>query len=427
MTPRPIPTNLHQREQFMDALRGFAILGIFIVNLSGLCLYNPEDTSRGWHFGELDKQVFFLQHVFLEGKFYSIFSLLFGWGLALQIKRTHTDAGAIKVSPLIIRRLIFMFLIGLIHLMVIWSGDIIALYALVGFVLLAFIRIDSRKLLVLATVFIVAPILVYWLRMQLPALNKPAEYFSSIGEFLDTKLLGNPNQEDLVNLVKRGSVTELIIYNFDGAFFRFGDLIFQSRFLKVLGMFLMGYFLGISGYFKILMENRRSLLIILAVGLTIGLPANYLLAEFMETPDNYRQFKIEGLYQTIAYALGVVPLALAYVSLLALIFRNAVGNQIMKLLMPVGKMALTNYIFQSLFCTVLFFGVGFGLMGTLGPIAWTLFAIIVFVFQIIFSTLWLQFFQFGPLEWVWRSLTYVKMQPFRVDTLPIGRTPAPNA
>src|SRR5688572_32783383 len=123
MTERPVPVDLSEREQFMDALRGFAILGIFIVNLIGLCVYNPDNTTVGWHFAGLDKEMLFLQHLFLEGKFYSIFSLLFGWGLALQIKRTQTDKDRFRVHPIIIRRLLFMFLIGLIHIAVIWNGD----------------------------------------------------------------------------------------------------------------------------------------------------------------------------------------------------------------------------------------------------------------------------------------------------------------
>ncbi|HEX6890329.1 MAG TPA: DUF418 domain-containing protein [Chryseolinea sp.] len=411
MTERPVAVNLSEREQFMDALRGFAILGIFIVNLSGLSLYNPDNVSVGWHFGSLDKEMLFLQHLFLEGKFYSIFSLLFGWGLALQIKRTQPDTGKLRVHPVIIRRLVFMFLIGLIHLAVIWNGDIITLYALVGFVLLLFIRIQPGKLVLIGVVSLLVPIVSYWFRIQAPILNKPADFFHSVCQHLDSKLLGISTAEDFANLLRRGSMRELLVYNFDGAFYRFGDLIFQSRFFKVLGMFLIGYALGTSGYFKMLLAGRWTLWILAAIGLLIGLPANYLMAKFMETPSNYERLTMEGFYQTIAYALGVAPLALAYVSLLALLFRTTIGNQIIMLLTPVGKMALTNYILHSLLGIVTFYGIGFGLMGTLGPIAWTVFALLVFAFQIIYSTIWLQYFHFGPLEWVWRSLTYRKRQP----------------
>ena len=411
MTKRPVPVDLSEREQFMDALRGFAILGIFIVNLIGLCVYDPGNTTVGWHFAGLDKEMLFLQHLFLEGKFYSIFSLLFGWGLALQIKRTQTDTGSFRVHPIIIRRLLFMLLIGLIHIAVIWNGDIITLYALTGFVLLLFVRVHPGKLLIIGLGCLLVPIVSYWLRIQVPILNKPADFFHSVCQDLDSKFLGISTPEDYANLLRRGSLRELLIYNFDGAFYRFGDFIFQSRFFKVLGMFLIGYALGTSGYFKILLTSRWSLWILAAICLLVGLPANYVMAKFMETPSNYGRLTIEGLYQTIAYAFGVAPLALAYVCLLALLFRSKAGNQIIMLLTPVGKMALTNYIFHSLLCIVLFYGIGFGLMGTLGPIAWTVFALIVFVFQIIYSTIWLRYFQFGPLEWLWRSLTYGKLQP----------------
>ena len=226
MTTRSVPVGLNEREHFMDALRGFAILGIFVANLSGLSFYDPNDTTSGWHFPELDKQMLFLQHVFIEGKFYSIFSLLFGWGLALQIKRTQASSGD-SVSPIIFRRLFFMLLIGLVHVAVIWNGDIITLYALTGFVLILLIRIEPNKLFILGVVSLFIPILSYWLKMQYPVLNKPAEFFYSACQYLDDKLLGISTKEEFSNLVRRGSFWELLIYNFDGAFQRFGILIFH--------------------------------------------------------------------------------------------------------------------------------------------------------------------------------------------------------
>jgi uncharacterized protein len=414
MVDRPAPVSHNEREQFMDALRGFAILGIFIVNLSGLALYNSNNQTTGWHFGELDKQMLFFHHFLLEGKFYSIFSLLFGWGLALQITRNQLTAQTSTIPSVIKRRLFFMLIIGVIHLAVIWNGDIIALYALVGFVLLLFVRMAPGKLLIIGSFSLFVPILSYWLRMQNPALNKPAEFLYSICQGLDSKLLGISSPEDFANLIRRGSLSELIVYNFDGAFYRFGDLVFQSRFFKVLGMFLIGYAFGISGCPRTLLNNNTKYLWITAIiGFVIGIPTNYVMAKFMETPSNYSRLTMAGFYQTLVYALGVAPLALAYVSMLALCYRSKVGNHVMMLLTPVGKMALTNYIGQSLLCIVIFYGIGFGLMGTLGPIAWTVFALIIFTFQIIFSLIWLQYFQFGPLEWLWRTLTYGKIQPMR--------------
>jgi uncharacterized protein len=132
--------------------------------------------------------------------------------------------------------------------------------------------------------------------------------------------------------------------------------------------------------------------------------------------DDYFDLKINGWYETVTYALGVVPLALAYVGLLMLSFQTNIGNKILLLISPVGKMAFSNYLMHSLIGNFVFLGAGLGYMGQVGPVYLTLFGILVFVFQIVLSTIWLKYFQYGPIEWVWRSLTYNKRQAFRVNS-----------
>ncbi|HQV36904.1 MAG TPA: DUF418 domain-containing protein, partial [Flavobacterium sp.] len=128
----------------------------------------------------------------------------------------------------------------------------------------------------------------------------------------------------------------------------------------------------------------------------------------------YYNLKESGWYLTIFYALGVVPMALTYVGLMMLGFQTKLGNRLLQVVAPVGKMAFTNYLMHSLIGNFVFLGAGLDMMGQVGPVFFTLFGITVFVFQIIFSTLWLNHFQYGPAEWVWRSLTYKKRQPFLV-------------
>jgi uncharacterized protein len=130
----------------------------------------------------------------------------------------------------------------------------------------------------------------------------------------------------------------------------------------------------------------------------------------MENPDNYYNLKIEGWYETVAYAFGVAPLAMVYVAILALLFQQEIFQKILNLVAPVGKMAFTNYMSHSIIGIVVFHNIGFGYMQQLGIFALTIFAAAVFIAQIIISTIWLRFFEFGPVEWVWRSLTYGKMQ-----------------
>lgn len=397
----------------MDALRGIAILGIFIINLASLTWYSADQLPGGIY-SAYDETMLFLQHWFIEGKFYSIFSLLFGWGLALQMKRSQGH-GKMVVAPLIKRRLLFMFALGLIHLVFIWPGDIVAFYALVAWLLVPFINQTPRKLVLMGVVCVLMPILLYWLKMNYPVFKAPSDFLFSMLDRMDQYFFGfsGPEaSEKFVDLFKKGRLIDFLIFNFEGLFWRFGDLFFQSRIFKVLGMFMVGFALGKSGYFSHLMLNPRILWWIAGIGFLVGLPYNYMLAVIMrDLPDTYYTLQPEGLWRTVVYAVGVVPLALAYVASLALFFGTRIGHKVLMRVAPVGKMAFTNYISHSVVCVIIFFGVGLGYMGMLGPVAWTLFAVVIYAAQIVFSTLWLKKFEYGPLEWVWRSLTYGRIQP----------------
>lgn len=122
---------------------------------------------------------------------------------------------------------------------------------------------------------------------------------------------------------------------------------------------------------------------------------------------------LQELYQTIAYALGVVPLALAYVGILMLLFQRGWGKKLLLPFAPAGKMAFSNYVIQSLIGNFVFLSARLGYMRQVGPVYYTLFGIIVFIIQVIISTAWLKYFNYGPVEWLWRSATYKKWQPFR--------------
>jgi uncharacterized protein len=129
--------------------------------------------------------------------------------------------------------------------------------------------------------------------------------------------------------------------------------------------------------------------------------------------SDYYMLKENGLYQTIVYAMGVVPLALSYVALFMLLFQTSAGKKFLSLLAPVGKMAFSNYISQSLIANFIFLGAGLGYMGQVGPVYYTLLGLIIFTGQVIVSTIWLKYFNYGPLEWLWRSATYKKWQPMK--------------
>jgi uncharacterized protein len=220
------------------------------------------------------------------------------------------------------------------------------------------------------------------------------------------------SEEDFMKLMKEGSWWDQLKANIGGFFFRYGYLFFVSRIPKVLGMFLIGYVIGRSDFYKNIGQHKKLLYWVLGLGFTIGLPANYMLSQYMGHHSmEYFTLKKEGWYQTIVYALGVAPLAMAYVAAFMLLFQQRVCKKTLSLIAPVGKMAFSNYISQSLIGNFVFLGAGLGLMGQVGPVYYTLLGIAVFVVQVIGSTIWLRFFNYGPLEWLWRSATYKRWQP----------------
>lgn len=406
------PTQSSEREIFMDVLRGFAILGIFIANLNGFSFYKEGDHETGpFLLPALDHKMAFLHHMFIEGKFYSIFSLLFGWGIALQFKRA--EAKGINVLPTVKRRLFFMLILGAIHLLI-WPGDIVFFYAILGFIFLPLRKFSNQTLLIIAGVLVLLPIALYAAKTHWAWLNAPAGILYMTGERVGVALTGAGSEAEYIAFIKTAGWWQVMLGNIAGFFFRYGYLFFVSRIPKVLALFCIGYVLGRSGFHTKIQQHKKILYLVVVLGLLIGLPANFYLARYMSYfMDDYWNLKINGLYQTIAYALGVMPLALVYVALCMLSFQTGIGKKIMSLLAPVGKMAFSNYVMHSLIGNFVFLGAGLGYIGKVGPVYYTLFGIAVFIVQIIVSTLWLNYFNYGPLEWLWRSATYKKWQTLR--------------
>lgn len=152
---------------------------------------------------------------------------------------------------------------------------------------------------------------------------------------------------------------------------------------------------------------------ICVAGLLIFIPLNYILVSVLKNDTAYYNLEIEGLVYTIAFAFIVFPLAIFYMMALALMYDRKWIQKLLKPVLAVGKTAFSNYVLQSLIGIIVFYGIGFGLAEQFGPLAWTVCALIIFTFQMIVSNIWLNYFRFGPLEWIWRSLTYNKIQPLR--------------
>ena len=405
----PVPTR--DRVWIMDALRGFAILGILIANLNTFTFYMFGPVPDGRFLSAYDGTVQFWHHVLIEGKFYSIFSFLFGWGIALQLSRIV--GGEKPAVNLVRRRLGIMFLLGIAHLIFLWIGDIVAFYALVGFLLLPMRHWKTKTLFITAIALILSPILLYFLKMQWPFLAAPTGILmQTAGGIWDYFFPGASDDAGLNAAVHNATYIDIIKLDIGGLFMRYGDLFFQSRISKVLGMFIFGYLMGREGFYKKALDDKGLLVKMAIAGILIGLPANYALANYMEG-DGYYNLTLQGWYQTVVYALGVAPLAFAYMAIFFLLAHSRVGRGILQQFRYVGKMAFSNYILHSVIGLFFFTGVGLALDRQVGPLYYTLFGFTVFLVQIVLSRIWLHYFEYGPVEWIWRSATYRKWQPMK--------------
>ena len=277
------PVQTKEREIFMDVLRGFAILGIFIANLNGFSWYNESAKATGpYLLPEADHTMSFLHHMLIEGKFYSIFSLLFGWGIAMQFKRAEEKG--VNALPTVRRRLFFMLLLGAIHLLL-WPGDIVFFYALLAFILLPLRKFSNKTLLITGCILVLSPILLYWLKMTWPVLNYPSEIILKTATKVEASVVNIKSQEDFVQIMKHGdSWLDQVKMNIVGFFYRYQYLFFVSRIPKVLGIFLIGYVVGRSDFYKNISQHKKLLYWIICGGLIIGLPANYFFGVLYEQP-----------------------------------------------------------------------------------------------------------------------------------------------
>jgi uncharacterized protein len=412
MTTTHSPTLLPnmERAKILDILRGFALLGIYIANSQFLSGYGfmPEETKNQLATSKIDNILRMLQFILVEGKFYSLFSLLFGIGFSI-ILVTNERRGSNGLT-VFYRRLLILILFGLAHLLLLWEGDILMLYGLIGLLLPLFRKCTDRTLLTWAACLILAPILadIVWLSLGWtpgqPLLRRGIAVSEAYG--ITEQNFGSY----LFN--KESGYAEVLKWCQGGIYFRYQYILDSGRIMKVLGIFLVGYYVGRKKmyvrpeeHFGILKRVRKWGFII---GIPVSIAAFYFIIDDKNVPRNWA-----GLADTVCYALGVVPMSLAYTASITLFWIRHKESTMLNRLAPAGRMALTNYIFQTIFSVVIFYGVGFGLGHSFGYTYVLLIVVAVYLFQVLYSTLWLRYYNYGPLEWIWRMLTYGKALPLR--------------
>ena len=386
----------------VDIVRGFALFGVLLVNMYGF-----GADSIAWN-SATDQLAYSTMHIFFESKSWTLFSLLFGFGFALQLERAH--ARGLRAIPAYLRRLAALFVLGVAHALL-YDGDILMLYAELGLVLLLVRRLPARTLVLVA----VALLLVF-----------PLAHFAS-NEHLDGPNDPESARAELAQAQRShvyavGTLAEIAA---DNAIYipanPLDDPTASESGFAVFAMLLLGLCIGRSGILRDIPGNTAAIAGVRAWGLGLGLGA-MAVEQVLSATAGYEAFRAPHaepavqLAGDLLFAFGTTALALGYAAALVLAAQTPRGRAILAPLAAVGRLALTVYLTQTLLFTTLFYGYGFGQAFRLGPVAVTCWAIAFFAIQVVACRWWSARFRFGPVEWLWRSLTYLQWQPLRLSS-----------
>ncbi|HUR65106.1 MAG TPA: DUF418 domain-containing protein [Chitinophagaceae bacterium] len=400
----------NERADILDVLRGFALFGVLLDNIFGFTGWGflPQQGKEALATWPADAVIGMLEQVFINGKFYSLFSLLFGLGFSIILVRNEQRG----INPLKIfyRRLFILLIIGAGHLFLLWEGDILFLYALIGFTLPLFRKLSDKTLITLAVILIASPLLFDLLSVIFHYKN--GQFLEKMAIAVDKKT-GLPTDDSFASYLYRDGAgwQEWRNWQASGYLYRYSYILDSNRIPKVLGMFLIGFYAGRKMIYMRLEDHVPLFKKLRRWGLIIGIPsaAAGFYFEFFQKHIPEPQ----GLLHTLFYATSVVPLCLAYASIICLRWIKKKGNTRLKVLAPMGRMALTNYLMQTIIGITLYYGVGFGFGGNIGPAVFVPIGLAVYALQVAYSNLWFRYFNYGPMEWIWRQLTYGKRLPLR--------------
>jgi uncharacterized protein len=416
------PADASERLVLLDALRGFALCGIFIANVflwfSGRVYLPRAQLDASFTSGILTDIVGHYGVMCL-----TLFSFLFGLGFAVQMGRAE-QRGA-SIAPLYARRVGVLLVIGLIHWALLWHGDILGTYALLGFGLLLFRRSTDKTLLTWAVLItLVIPVSAFIL-LRLPQLLGPAEATAAAAReaaektaAIKARTLEAFSGSSYVEIVKANIALYLQL-------FIAPPMVFL---LPVFGRFLLGLMAGRRRIFHDVTQHLSLFRKVLVWGLMAGVLGNgasLLLSQlFFRKVLNPAAMPWLPMLLPVVRQVGELGFAAFCVAGFTFLFQRPAWRRLLSVLAPAGRMALTHYLSQTVLSVWIFYGLGLGLIGKLGPMLSLALPLGIFALQVGVSHLWLARFRFGPAEWLWRSLTYGKAQPMR---LPPSPTAAPVA
>ena len=389
------PINLKNRIHSLDLIRGFAVLGILIMNITsysqiGMAYMNP---TIGAGLEGYNQYFHGFNYIFADTRFMSIFSMLFGAGVVLFTQRI--EAKGKQVAAWHYKRMFWLLLFGLIHAYFIWVGDILVAYAICGSLVFFFRKKSIRTLFIMAVILFLIPISLNFMTyygMPKDALESTFAFFYPSTEQIavQTKIMQGSYLEQMPLRLENALELQTLVFMI--------EIFWRTSALMLLGMVL--YRKGILSadkstayYEKMICVGFLPGLILSSIGLSQMYASEWSGAYVMNIGANYKF--ISGLF-----------MALGYIGLVIWIYKKGIFKKFQNRLQATGRMAFTNYIGMSLICTLIFNGHGLGLFGTFDRLQQFLIVIGLWVIMLIISPLVLKKYQFGPLESMWRKLTY---------------------
>ena len=433
VTALAAPVSQGERIILLDSLRGIALLGILLMNIPYMGLPEPsfDNPTLNYEMGTINEKVWWFVNWIPEGTMRAIFSLLFGAGILLFVSRLEKRTEGVWPAEYFIRRQLWLLVFGLVNAFILlWPGDILFQYSIIGVVAFVFRRLAVKGLLIAAAVCL----LLMTTRENVDLHRQKEKIYK--GEMLakmDTTkvkltdlqqeqlgaMTGMKEKSDTAGLRKEMKKNLLKATGSYGTLYAYmsnisADLEFYYTYYGIWDILLF-MLLGMAFFKSGILTGQAPVKLYWAlfiVGMGAGLLLTWHRLQFM-VDQQFNQFNITKYKQFEFYEISRTLRSLGLFGLIMLLYKSGWFKWLFALMRPVGQMAFTNYLMQSLMCGLFFFGVGFGMMGKLQRYEIYYVVAAVWVIEIIWSHLWLRFFRFGPLEWCWRSLTYWKKQPMR--------------
>lgn len=394
-----------ERIILIDALRGFALLGILMVNwmiISWPQIWADMLHTEIWS-SAIDKVAIWAVHYFFEYKFFSLFSFLFGIGFTVQFFKAEKEK-----TPFVsyyLRRQFVLFLIGALHALLFWPGDFLVLYSMQGVLLLLFRNAKTKTILISSVIIFLIPFLLT-LGFYLAASNDAGMMTQLQNEYTNTITpdLTQHNERSYA-IYPVGNFSQIFSMRMDDTMRFYKSLPFW--WWNSFAMFLLGLYAGKEKFFQRMDEMKDTLKKIFLISGITGIGGNII---FVWAYHNQNLF-IPNMYNVIYsmfHIISVPTMTLFYITGFYFISKTLNGKKLITLLAPMGKIALTNYVMQSIICNFILFGFGLGLYGSISPSIGLLFSMGIWLFQLVVSNWYVKRFSYGPLEYIWRSVIYKK-------------------